>query len=164
MKEVVLSSEREKAYAENLVKQSPPDGSITVVIKKTDISSTAKQRKLAWLWNSEVAASGLGRDDLKEGVHTTCKWMFARPILLRDDEVFGAVYAGFSKMVEQIEEGTRSDFWREFTRDFISTERMTMKQRSEYLKSFQYFWTSKGVSLTDPSLQGVDLSSWQPVK
>jgi len=75
---------------------------------------------------------------------------------LRDDEVFGAVYAGFQTVVEQIEEGTRAEFWRDFTRDFISTEKMTRNQRAEYLSEFQRYWTGKGVQLTDPALQGLD--------
>ena len=157
MKTIILNSDRQKTYAENLIKESPADGSMTVIIKTTDVSSTAAQRRLAWLWYTEIAASGLGSEDTKEGVHTVCKWLFAKPILLRDDEVFGAVFAGFSQMVEQVESGTRAEYWREFTRDFISTERMSRKQRSEYLSDLQRYWTGKGVNLSDPDDLGRDL-------
>lgn len=155
MKTFILENEKRKTFVLNLIQEMPVDGSMTVITKKTDLSSTAKQRRLQWLWNTEVAASGLGQDDTKNAVHVRAKYMFARPILLRDDEVFGAVYAGFSEMVEQVETGTRADMWLAFTRDFVSTERMTRAQRAEYLTEFQRYWTGKGVELTDPDTQGL---------
>jgi hypothetical protein len=156
MKTFIIENEQRRTFVQNLIAEMPTDGSMTVVTKQTDKSATAAQRRLQWMWNGEVSTSGLGRDDTKEAVHVTAKWMFARPILLRDDEVFGAVYAGFQTVVEQIEEGTRAEFWRDFTKDFISTEKMTRNQRAEYLTEFQRYWTGKGVELTDPALQGLD--------
>ena len=156
MKQFIIENEQRKTFVQNLIAEMPVDGSMTVITRQTDKSATAAQRRLQWMWNGEVAASGLGRDDTKEAVHITAKLMFARPILLRDDEVFGAVYSGFQTMVEQIEDGTRADFWRDFTKDFISTEKMTRNQRAEYLTDFQRYWTGKGVQLTDPALQGLD--------
>ena len=156
MKTIIIDSDRQKTYAKNLIAEMPVDGTMTVVVKKTDMSSTASQRGLQWKWNTEVSQSGLGRDDTKEGVHVTAKWMFARPILLRDDEVFGAVYAGFSQMIESIPDRSRSELWRDFTVNYISTEALTKRQRAEYLTEFQMFWAGKGVELTDPAMQGLD--------
>jgi hypothetical protein len=156
LKTIIIDSERQKTFALNLIQEMPIDGTFTVETKKTDMSSTAKQRRLAWLWYTETAASGLGRDDHKDGVHLTAKWQFARPILLRDSEVFGGIYAGFSLMIQEVQEQSRADLWREFTRDYISTEQMTRRQRAEYLREFEMYWRGRGVDLTIPQLQGLD--------
>jgi hypothetical protein len=155
MKTIILENEQRRTFLLNLIQEKPVDGSVTVEIKKTDTSPTSAQRRLQWLWYSEVAASGLGRDDTKDDVHLTAKWQFCRPILLRDSVTFGAIFAGFSEMIEQIDT-PRDEMWREFTRDYISTEKLTRAQRAEYLTEFQRFWTGKGVELTDPALQGLD--------
>lgn len=141
-----------------MIDEAPADGSVTVEIKKTAMDSTAKQRRLQWLWYTEVANSGLGQDDDKAAVHIRAKWQFARPIWLRDDEVFGIIYNEFIKTITG--SVTYSEFCRDFAKRWISTESMARKQRAEYLTEFQRYWIGKGVELTDPSLQGVDLSKF----
>jgi hypothetical protein len=156
MKSFVVENAQRRVYVANLVLEQPTDGSITVEIKKTDVSPTARQRRLQWLWNTEVANSGIGGDDTKEAVHIKAKWIFARPILLRDCPVFGAIYAGFSEMISQVDDMSRRVMWLAFARDYISTERMSRQQRAEYLTEFQRYWIGKGVCLTDPAWQGLD--------
>ena len=155
MKTVLISSPREKTFALSLVGEIEPDGTMEVIIKKIDGSSTAKQRRLRWLWMGEVAVSGLGQHDTKEDVDLGAKWQFARPILLRDDDMFGAIYAYFMDLMT----GTAafSVACKQFTEQYISVSRMTKKQQSEYLSEFQRFWIGKGVNLTDPASQGVNL-------
>jgi len=160
MKTIVIKSDKSKIYCRSLLDELPIDGTKEVIFKNVDTSSTAKQQGLQWRWNGEVAASGVGSDDTKEGVHITAKWMFARPILLRDDAVFGAVFAGFSQMVEQVGDRSRKEMWREFTEYHISTQKMTTKQRAEYLRDFERYWVGKGVDLTDPKMRGVDLNKY----
>jgi hypothetical protein len=154
MKTIILNNDRQKTYAENLIKESPADGSMTVIIKQTDMSSTAKQRRLQWLFYTEVANSGLGQDDTKEAVHVRAKMMFAHPILMRDDDVYPVLYNTFKRAVETSE--TYSVYIKEFASQYISTERLTRKQRAEYLSEFQRYWIGKGVELTDPASQGLD--------
>jgi hypothetical protein len=165
MKTIIIDSERQKTFAMNLIQEMPVDGTFTVEIKKTDVSSTARQRRLQWRWNTEVSQSGLGRDDTKEGVHTTAKWLFARPILLRDSEVFGAIFEGFSHMIQDISDQDRGEYWRQFTSYYISTEQMSRRQRAEYLREFEMYWRGRGVDLTNPDLQGLDENlGWTPKK
>lgn len=154
MKSILINSDRQKTYAKSLIDEMPAMGTYIVEIKQVDESSTAKQRRLSWLWFSEVAASGLGKNDTKEGVHLTAKWQFARPILLRDDELFGMIYEKFIEVVTG--SATYVEFCRAFSDQYISTERMTRKQRAEFLTDFQRYWTRKGVNLTDPATQGLD--------
>jgi len=157
LKTIIVNSAREKTYTINLVKELPEDGSKTVEIKNTGMSSTAKQRRLQWLWAGEVARSGLGQDDNKESVHVRAKWMFARPILLRDNELFGILYNAFMDLVK--DSVAVPELCRQFTAQHISTERMTKRQRSEYLSEFERYWTCKGVQLTSPDLLGLGLKT-----
>lgn len=164
MKTHTIDSEREKVLTINLIKEMPVDGSCEVITKKVDKSSTAKQRRLQWKWNTEVAESGLGRDDTKAGVHLTAKWLFARPILLRDDEVYGATDSGFFEVIKDHPEDIKKDYIKQFASQYISTESMTRKQRAEYLTDFQRYWAGKGVNLTDPDDYGRNLLRHKPKK
>jgi hypothetical protein len=49
-----------------------------------------------------------------------------------------------------------SAYIKEFASQYISTERLSRKQRAEYLTEFQRYWIGKGVDLTDPASQGLD--------
>ena len=155
MKEIILNSDQQQRYALSLVGELPLDGTFEVIVKKVDKSSTAKQRRLRWMWMGEVSRSGLGSHDTKEGVDLASKWQFARPILLRDDDFFASIFDHFMGLVQ----GTPafSEACKKFTSQYISVERMTKKQEAEYLTEFQRYWICKGVALTDPSTQGVDL-------
>ena len=154
MIQIVMDSERQKRYSKSLIDEMKIDGSKTIVFKNTDLSSTAKQRKLQWLWNTEISQSGLGQDDTKESVHTRAKLMFAHPILMRDDEVYPLLYNAFKEAVKTSE--NYALFIKDFAEQYISTERLSRRQRAEYLKDMQNYWTEKGVELSDPSLQGLD--------
>jgi len=155
--EVILDSKQRQTYCLTMIQEAVLDGSKTVVVKDTDMSPTAKQRRLRWLWAGEIANSGLGQHDTKDGVDMFCKWKFGRPILLRDSEVFGAIFAGFEIMVKDYDPEEKKECYRQFTRDYISIENlMSRKQEAEYLTDIQNFWTRKGVCLTDPGLLGLD--------
>ena len=157
--EIIIDSDQQKTYAKSLIDQMPIDGSCTVITKKTDVSPTARQRRLRWKWMGEIAQSGLGQNDTKDGVDMYCKWKFARPILLRDSEVFGASFAGFENLVKDYDPFLKKELYKEFTRDYISPEKlMTKAQEAEYLRDIQNFWTRLGVEMTDPSMMGLDLT------
>jgi hypothetical protein len=159
MQTIIIKNEQSKRYCEDIISEIPLDGSHTVIIKKTDRSTTARQRRLQWMWNEEVAKSGIGQDDDKESVHVRAKWMFARPILLRDDEVFQVLYETFIDTVK--ESLNYAEYCRVFAGQYISTERLSKAQRAEYLTEFQRYWTGHGVNLTDPVMQGVDFGRYQ---
>jgi len=154
MKIIIIDSEHKKTYCKTMLEEMPVDGSKTIVFKTTDMSSTSKQRRLSWLWATEVANSGLGQDDTKEDVHTRAKMMFAHPILMREDDVYPILYGAFKESVKA--HGNYAKYMKVFASQYISTERFTRKQRAEFLTDFQNYWTGKGVELTDPSLQGLD--------
>jgi len=111
-----------------------------------------KQRNLDWQWNTDIANAGIGgkHEDTKDGVHLVCKYRFAVPILLRDDEFFASLYEGWLKNHKGDEEAI---LW--FISHHVSTEALTVSQMAEYLTDKQRFYSSKGVNLTDPAFQGL---------
>lgn len=158
MKTIIIDSEQRRKYCLTMLNEMTVDGSMTVIFKKTDASSTARQRQLQWKWYTEVATSGLGQDDDKSAVHIRAKMMFAHPILMRDDEVYPVLYNTFKKAVKTSE--NYAAYIKEFADQYISTERLTKAQRAEYLREFQRFWIGNGAELTDPALQGLDLNKF----
>jgi hypothetical protein len=160
MKTILIDSDRQKTYAKSLIDEMAIDGSFTVETKKTAMDSTAKQRRLQWMWYHEISISGLGQDDNKDDVHIRMKWKFARPILLRDDEMFGIVYGAFIKTVEGSE--LYGKYCKVFSEQYISTESMTRTQRAEYLTEVQGYWIMKGVELTIPDDYGKNLLRFKP--
>jgi len=69
------------------------DGKVKVTFCNAGDKS-AKQRGLDWLWNTDIANSGMGGkfEDTKANVHRVCKFKFAIPILIREDPFFAELY------------------------------------------------------------------------
>ena len=137
MKNVIVKNSMNKTYATNLISELPETGEYEIIIKKVGLDSTSRQRRLQWMWYTEVSRSGLGRNDDKRGVHLDAKWQFARPILLRDDDVFVDIYNGFMEIIDRYDPEIKKECIRAFCEDYISTEKMTKEQRAEYLTEFQ---------------------------
>jgi len=159
MNNILLNSEQKKKYCQTLISELPPDGSKEVCIRNATSSISSKQMRTRWMWMDEVAKSGLGSDDLKRDVDIRAKWMFARPILLRDNETFPLVYKYF---MEQVKGSVNySEYCKVFSDEYISvSKQLNRRQTAEYLTEFQRYWLDKGVNLTDPSLIGLDLSKF----
>ena len=160
MKTLIIDSERQKTYCKSLIDELEEDGSMTVEIKKTGMDSTAKQMRLRFMWMGEIAQSGLGQHDTKMDVDLACKYKFGLPILLRDDDCFAVVYHHFQEAIEGY--GNYSALIKQFCKDYVSISKlMSRKQQSEYLTDILDYWTRKGLGLTRPEDQGVDLSKFQ---
>lgn len=159
MKTAIVDSDRQKRYLITLIDELPTDGSMMVEVKKTSGVSTAKQMRLRWLWMGEVAKSGLGKYDTSVNVDLGAKYMFGVPILKRDDDIFAMLYQYFIDTVTPYV--NYSGMLKAFIRGHVSISKlMNRKQQAEYLTNFQDYWTYKGVNLTDPAMQGVDLK-WE---
>ncbi len=157
MKSITINNINDIKFCQGQILELPHDGSFTIEIKKTNKSSSGKQRRLNWMWCSEIAKSGIGSRDTKEDVYIESKWQFARPILLREDEIFGVLYNHFIEVASEFE--GYPEKCKQFADQYISIEKMSMANRSEYMRDFQSFWSRKGVALTDPDLLGLDLSN-----
>ena len=153
---ITLDSDRQKRYTKSLIDQIEPDGAMTVVVKKTDKSPTARQMRLRWLWMDEVAKSGIGRFDTAFDVDLGAKYQFAIPILLKDDDIFYMLYDHFTKTIEAYV--NKSELVKSFCERHVSISKlMTRRQQAQYLTNFQMYWDSKGVGLTNPDDLKVDL-------
>jgi hypothetical protein len=128
------------------------DGKYKISISSAG-SKTAKQRALDYLWDSEIFKSGVGwHDESVITTHARSKWLFARPIWLRDDfEVFPIIYNHFMSKYRHDKKKCLI-----FAQDYISTERFTKEQAWEYMNNKQNFWLEKGVNLTNPNDYGLD--------
>jgi hypothetical protein len=146
MKEIIITSQQQKTYAYNLIKEMPIDGTCLVITKKVDKKLTTRQRALWFVWCKDVSMSGLGAHDTTAGVHEAAKWRIVRLILRRDDEVFAIIYEKFMETVTG--SAVYSEYCRQFARDYISTEKLNRKQRAESLTEFKKYWLNKGVNLT----------------
>ena len=149
-------SDREKALAAvtHVISTLDDSRDYMAVIKNYDPSKTARQRRLDWRWNSEIASSGLGRHDDPKLVHLDGKWLFARPLLLSGEDEYSLWVADMWKMI--IEKAPYDkDRQKAFFVNGVHTERMSKPIISQYLQSKQRYWTRKGVILTDPSLAGL---------
>lgn len=154
MIEIVLDSEQQRKYCLTKIKESSVDGKETVVFKKTNTDPTYKQQKLWFLWCREVSISGLGQDNTVDGVHVRAKWMFVRPLLLTQSEVFTIIYNHFMSVIAMAE--NKKEMSLEFARGYIHTNELTKENRIKSLEDFQRYWIGQGVNLTDPSLMGLD--------
>lgn len=150
----ILINKEVRAAAITRLLEFPLDGKTQVVFSGLG-TKTARQRKLDYKWDSEILKSGIGWGDKTiDQVHARGKWLFARPILLMDDEIFVAIYDHFMAHY-----GKDKEKCLKFAQDYISTERLSTAQAAEYMSNKQNYWTSKGVILTDPSLQGLDFTN-----
>lgn len=157
MNSIIIKSDQSKLYCQTLISEMPLDGSMTVEIKKTAKDATFKQQKLWFKWCGEVANSGLGKDDNTNDVHVSSKWRFVRPILLEENELFGIIYDQFIMTIEG--SVLHSEYCKEFADKWIHTNALSKKGRVQSLNEFHKYWCiDKGANLSDPSLQGLDLS------
>lgn len=142
-----------------LAVKSLKKGRYYLEIKQIDESPTSKQRRLKWLWNEEIARSGIGSDDMAHDVHIRNKLIFGHPIKMRDaleaeNDFYPDLYTAF---VERYRNHPAYPMMMKFFADnHIKTEKFTRKQNAEYLTNVQSYWSRKGVVLTDPATQGLD--------
>jgi len=129
------------------------DGKVKITISNAG-SKTSKQRGLQWRWYEDIAKSGIGDADTSDDADLKCKWMFARPIFLRDDDFFRELYDMF-----MAKHGNDPERIKWFCRHMIHTEKFTPKQMAEYLDGIEMYYSSKGVNLTDPREYGLKKAS-----
>jgi len=155
MKELILNSEQQRNYCQTWIKEQTLDGKKTVILKDTDLSPTARQRRTWRMWCGEIAKSGLGQDDVPEDVHIRMKWKIVRPMFLETSGLFAGIYEHFMKLVEF--DNDKAEKCREFSRDYIHTEQLSKAQRVESLRQLFRYWVDKGANLTDPNLLGLKI-------
>lgn len=141
-----IDSNHKVISAIKLIEELPVDGSHEVIIQEYSENRSAKQRRLQWLWNTEIGNHmGLSKDE----VHYMMKEKFAVPIFIRDDE-------GYAEMVESVKAVRKAGMNKEADRikriivENTSTEDFTVKQCTEYLKDMEHYASEIGATITFP--------------
>lgn len=122
------------------------DGKTKLTISDAGSTST-RQNALEWLWNTEIANSGIGGEyeDTKEGVHLISKYRWVIPVLIRDDDFFADLYSAYISKY-----GTDPQRMKWFVDTQVHTMQLSKSQMAEVLTGKQRYYLDKGVSLTNP--------------
>lgn len=141
-----ISSEQIKANCISFISGINPDGRLKVTISGSATKS-ARQRGLQWVWYKDVVNSGFGgrHEEDENSLDLFAKWMWVRPILIREDSMFSEIIGYFLD-----NHAYDPDSIKLFTRDWIHTEKLTVSQMAEFLTSFQQYYLSRGVNLSEP--------------
>ena len=142
----IIANEAVKVNTCLRIKDIVADGKTQITISDA-AGKSARQRGLDWLWNTDIAKSGIGgeHEDTKEGVHLVSKYRWAIPIMVRDNPFFSDLYDLFIDKYGKDPE--RMMF---FVENQVHTEKFNVSQMAEYLTEKQRYYLGKGVSLTDP--------------
>ena len=136
------------------IDELPQDQDIALTIHNYDGSKSARQRRLQWRWYSEIASSGFGRSNDKNRVHLDSKWYQAKPLLLAGTDKYSLWIQDMWQLILE-KHPNDAEKQKDFFVFAVHTESMEKEMVSDFLKDMQYYWTNKGVVLTDPSLAGL---------
>jgi len=142
----ILANEAVKVNACLRIKDIEADGKIKVTISNAGDKS-ARQRGLDWMWNTDIANSGMGGEfeDSKDNVHRVCKYKFAIPIFIRDDPFFAELYEIYIQLYK-----SDPDRMKWFIDLRVHTEEFSSTQMAEYLTDKQRYYLDRGFPLRDP--------------
>jgi hypothetical protein len=140
---IYLNNQAAVHRAQQAIADVGVDASACVRITRGHTKS-AQARGLQWMWNKEVAISGIGSADTAEDVHLASKWRWAVPILKRIDPVFPDVWAGILAQY-----GKEPKVMKWVVGNLVSTEGPGFPI-GEYLTEFERHWRAAGVGLTIP--------------
>jgi hypothetical protein len=131
-----------------------PEQQLKIVISGVGTKSS-RQRGLQWMWYEDIANSGKGGKhcDTKEGVHLVCKYRFAVPIFIRDDDFFSDLWEGWRRRCDTMENKEERMLY--FVDQHVSTEKMSVSQTAEYLTDIQRDCINKQIELREPQFRGL---------
>lgn len=115
---------------------------------------TKKQRGYEWRLYTDIIKSGVGRNDTAEAEHIDCKWRFALPIFIRDDDFFSDLYFAYKEL-----HGHDTERMRWFVANMVHTEKMNTSQMAEYLTMMINFYIPLGATLSDPKDYGLKMAA-----
>lgn len=151
---IYLNSLQSIKKAINRIMDILPEQQLKVVISGIGTKSS-RQRGLQWMWYEDISNSGRGgkHSDIKEGVHRVCKYRFAVPIFIRDDELFADLWAAWNKRCEIMEDKEERILY--FVDQHVSTEKFTVSQMAEYLTDIQRDCINRQIELREPEFRGL---------
>lgn len=122
-------------------------GSLEVVISTETRSRSARQHRLLWLWNTQIANHlGLTKDE----VHELLKRKFAVPIFTRDNANYAEMVVAVKAIRKQGMEGYAEALAKEISR-LTSTTDFSVDQCQEYLHDVEMYAAEIGAQITFPA-------------
>lgn len=151
---IYLDSLQAIKKAVNRIMDILPEQQLKIVISGIGTKSD-RQRGLQWMWYEDIVNSGRGGKycDNKNIVHSYCKYRFAVPILIRDDDFFSDLWSAWEKRSEIMEDSQSRMLY--FVEEHVSTEKLTVSQMSEYLTEIQRYCINNGIELREPQFRGL---------
>jgi len=113
---------------------------------------TSRQRGYQWRLYTDISKSGIGGEleETPNGVDLACKYRFALPIFMQDDDFFAELYEMFRKAHDN-----DPDHLRWFVAHQVHTENFNTSQMAEYITMIINYYAPKGCQLTDPAEYGL---------
>lgn len=127
---------------------------VRIVIEEAQDARSIAQNRLQWQWCQEASRQG---DQTPEEYQAWCKLHIGMAILCRDSSDYAEAC---QKVLGDLTYEQKLALMRH-PFDWPVTRAMTKKQKTEYLdRAWQHF-TSLGMRLTDPGLQGIGPDSYR---
>lgn len=148
MKSFILRSTHDMIACLNLIEEHGiTDPPIEVVVSEYKADRTAAQRRLQWLWNTQIGKHmGHGKNE----IHLMMKELFAVPIFTRDDQGYAEMVSAV-KAVRRAGMNAEADHMKREIVRLTSTEDFNTKQCAEYLTDMEHFAAEKGAEITFPA-------------
>jgi len=146
-KTITILGDKQKDNALHIIQHLPYDEVHEVIIQLHKESLSSRQRRLYWLWLTEIAND---RGETKEDMHTNYKGKFLTRIFYRDKATYAAMCDAIKKV--RTREGMETEYnalKQEVTR-LTSITDANVDQMREYLTEIDQDATMAGVTLTRP--------------
>jgi len=113
---------------------------------------TAKQHRYQWRLYQDISRSALGGkyEETPESVHRFCKYKFALPVILENDDNFRWLYESVKKELFNDEEKM---MW--FVDSQVSTMDFNVIEGMDYITDMINYYAPRGFELTDPREYGL---------
>jgi hypothetical protein len=152
MSEIILRKGEGRALqienGANFMRSLSQDCDWVMTVEKLKKKRSDAQNRLQQQWHQEAALEL--KDEPAEDKRAYCKAFFGVPILRAENEKFRVDY---DRVIRPLPYETKLALMKE-PFDFPVTRLMTTDQKRRYLDAVWTHYTSQGVRLTDPSLQG----------
>lgn len=143
---IIIRDTQTRDNASKIVSNVPVDVPHEVAVRPHVKDRSAAQRRLQWLWNTEVG-NHLGSS--KDKTHYDFKEKFAVPMFTRDDKEYAQMVESI-KAVRKTGQNKIADDLKKWIIEHTSTTKFNKTQMSEYLTDIENFALEIGAPITFP--------------
>ena len=131
------------------VNELPLDGKVQVLVRQTGSKSARQRGYQHGVVYPSIVKSGFGGEHEADEVvlDLACKFRWALPIMIRDDDYFAEAYLLYSEKYRA--DPLRMRWW---VKENVHTEQLTVPQMAEYLTAIIHYYTQHGVTIPEPDV------------